>query len=90
MSQKAYEKHGPKAHLICSSGGNAGLAVAYAGRQLGIKATIVVPLTTNEFMKKKIIAEGAEVVVEGEVSEKEKCLTAGHFIYLDQRRLETY
>ncbi|CAO3572157.1 unnamed protein product [Mortierella alpina] len=66
MSQKAYEKHGPKAHLICSSGGNAGLAVAYAGRQLGIKATIVVPLTTNEFMKKKIIAEGAEVVVEGE------------------------
>ncbi|KAF9989604.1 hypothetical protein BGZ75_005744 [Mortierella antarctica] len=66
MSQKAYKKHGPKTHLICSSGGNAGLAVAYAGRQLGIRATIVVPLTTSVFMKNKLIAEGAEVIVEGE------------------------
>ncbi|KAG9325509.1 hypothetical protein KVV02_007540 [Mortierella alpina] len=66
MSQKAYKKHGPKTHLICSSGGNAGLAVAYAGRQLGVRATIVVPLTTSVFMKNKLIAEGAEVIVEGE------------------------
>jgi L-serine/L-threonine ammonia-lyase len=34
--------------FISSSGGNAGLAVAYAGRKLGIPALIVVPETTSE------------------------------------------
>ncbi|KAG0207718.1 hypothetical protein BGX28_001115 [Mortierella sp. GBA30] len=66
MSQKAYQQHGSKTHLVCSSGGNAGLAVAYAGRQLECKATIVVPLSCSEFMKQKIAAEGAEVIAEGE------------------------
>ncbi|KAG0087505.1 hypothetical protein BGZ93_005232 [Podila epicladia] len=66
ISQKAVQQHGEQAHLVCSSGGNAGLAVAYAGRKLGVKSTIVVPTTTSEFMKEKIVAEGATVVVEGE------------------------
>jgi len=66
ISQKAVQQHGKQANLVCSSGGNAGLAVAYAGRQLGVKATIVLPTTTSEFMRKKIEAEGAFVVVEGE------------------------
>jgi L-serine/L-threonine ammonia-lyase len=34
--------------FISSSGGNAGIAVAYAGRQLGISVTVVVPQTTTE------------------------------------------
>jgi len=67
MSQKAVQQHGEQANLVCSSGGNAGMAVAYAGRQLGVKATIVVPTTTSEFMREKIESEGATVVVEGEV-----------------------
>ncbi|HNB55201.1 MAG TPA: pyridoxal-phosphate dependent enzyme, partial [Anaerolineales bacterium] len=29
--------------VVCSSGGNAGLAVANAGRKLGMEVTIVVP-----------------------------------------------
>ncbi|KAF9174576.1 hypothetical protein BGX21_000587 [Mortierella sp. AD011] len=66
MCQKAFLKHGPEAHLVCSSGGNAGLAVAYSGRQLGVKVTIVVPLSCSEFMMKKIQAEGAHVEKEGE------------------------
>ncbi|KAF8936940.1 hypothetical protein BGZ58_003497 [Dissophora ornata] len=66
MCQKAVLKYGAETHLICSSGGNAGLAVAYAGRQLEVKATIVVPRSCSEFMMKKIRAEGAEVIVEGE------------------------
>src|SRR5437867_955469 len=33
-------------HLISSSGGNAGLAVAYAGTRLGVRVTIFVPGTT--------------------------------------------
>ncbi|KAF9359018.1 hypothetical protein BGX26_000345 [Mortierella sp. AD094] len=66
MCQKAFLKHGSEAHLVCSSGGNAGLAVAYSGRQLGVKVTIVVPLSCSEFMMKKIQAEGAHVEKEGE------------------------
>ncbi|KAF9185577.1 hypothetical protein BGZ51_002561 [Haplosporangium sp. Z 767] len=66
MCQKAVQEHGPNTHLVCSSGGNAGLAVAYAGRQLKVKVTIVVPLSCSEFMKQKIRSENAIVEVEGE------------------------
>ncbi|XP_027972496.1 serine dehydratase-like isoform X1 [Eumetopias jubatus] len=34
-------------HLVCSSGGNAGIAAAYAARKLGIAATIVLPEGTS-------------------------------------------
>jgi hypothetical protein len=37
--------------LVCASGGNAGYAVAYAGRQLGMAVTIVVPKTTSAWMQ---------------------------------------
>ncbi|KAG0347738.1 hypothetical protein BG004_007076 [Podila humilis] len=67
MCQKVHQIHGDQTHLVCSSGGNAGMAVAYAGRQLGVKVTIVVPMSTNEFMKNKIESEGATVVQEGEI-----------------------
>ncbi|KAG0307380.1 hypothetical protein BGZ98_000406 [Dissophora globulifera] len=66
MCQKAVLKHGSKSHLVCSSGGNAGMAVAYAGRQLEAKVTIVVPQSCSEFMMKKIQSEGATVIMEGE------------------------
>ena len=33
--------------FVSSSGGNAGLAVAYAGRQLGVPVTVVVPESTS-------------------------------------------
>ncbi|KAG0051624.1 hypothetical protein BGZ83_003501 [Gryganskiella cystojenkinii] len=66
MCQKAVQEHGPNTHLVCSSGGNAGLAVAYAARQLGVRVTIVVPLSCSEFMKQKMESEGATVEMEGE------------------------
>jgi L-serine/L-threonine ammonia-lyase len=53
--------------LITSSGGNAGLAVAYAGRQLGVPVHVVVPRRTSALMRDRIAAEGAEVEVFGEV-----------------------
>ncbi|MEZ4317081.1 MAG: pyridoxal-phosphate dependent enzyme [Myxococcota bacterium] len=53
--------------LITSSGGNAGLAVAYAARQLGVPARVVVPRRTSALMRERIAAEGAEVEVHGEV-----------------------
>jgi L-serine/L-threonine ammonia-lyase len=51
--------------FISSSGGNAGLAVAYAGRKLGIPVTVVVPLTTSEHAKRLIALEDAEIIVHG-------------------------
>ena len=51
--------------LISSSGGNAGIAVAYAGRHLSVPVLIVVPETTSDRAKALIRQEGAEVVVHG-------------------------
>lgn len=59
-----YVKEGAT-RLICSSGGNAGLAVAYAGRCLSVPVLVVVPTTTTARAKELIGLEGADVVVYG-------------------------
>jgi len=51
--------------FISSSGGNAGIAVAYAGRMLHIPVVVVVPDTTTERAKSIIRQEEAEVIVHG-------------------------
>lgn len=51
--------------LLSSSGGNAGMAVAYAGRRLGLPVVVVVPETTREWPKELIRRQGAEVIVHG-------------------------
>ena len=51
--------------FVASSGGNAGLAVAYAGRKLGVSVTVVVPESTTERAKTLIRDEEATVIVEG-------------------------
>lgn len=51
--------------FVASSGGNAGLAVAHAGRRLGCAVTVFVPASTSAFMRRKIEAEGARVMVAG-------------------------
>lgn len=53
-------------HLVASSGGNAGLAVAHAGARLGVRTTVLVPAHVPARMRALIEAEGAEVVVRGE------------------------
>ncbi|THD64708.1 pyridoxal-phosphate dependent enzyme [Phenylobacterium sp.] len=55
------------AGFVCSSGGNAGYAAAYAGQALGVPVTVVVPSTTPAFMRDRIASLGAEVIVEGDV-----------------------
>jgi len=54
-------------HFISSSGGTAGYSVAFVSRQLGTKATVVVPSTTNEAVMEKIRSLGAVVEVIGDV-----------------------
>jgi L-serine/L-threonine ammonia-lyase len=50
-------------HVYCSSGGNAGLAAVFASKALGALCTVVVPSTTTEFMKSKLLAAGATAVI---------------------------
>ena len=52
--------------LICSSGGNAGHAVAYASEYYGIPCDVYVPCTTLPMMVEKIKKRGANVFVDGE------------------------
>lgn len=51
--------------FVSSSGGNAGLAVAYAGRMLSVPVTVVVPETTSQRARELLALEAAEVVVHG-------------------------
>ena len=56
-----------KTHLVAPSGGNAGYAVAYAGREMGVKVTVVVPSRTGQAVRDRISALGADVIVHGAV-----------------------
>jgi threonine dehydratase len=53
--------------VVAASGGNAGLAVAYAARELGLTAHIVVPVTAPPVKVARLRALGAVVVQEGAV-----------------------
>src|SRR5262245_3354719 len=60
-----YREQGRK-RFVASSGGNAGLAVAYAGRRLRVPVTVVVPESTSARAQQLIRDESAEVVVCGQ------------------------
>jgi L-serine/L-threonine ammonia-lyase len=64
LACQEYARRGAK-RFISSSGGNAGIAVAYAGRHLSVPVVVVVPETTTERAKALIRQEGAEVLVHG-------------------------
>jgi len=59
-----YAEQGAR-RFIASSGGNAGLSVAYAGRLLNIPVTVVVPETTSDTAKELLELENAKVIVHG-------------------------
>jgi L-serine/L-threonine ammonia-lyase len=52
--------------LVCSSGGNAGHAVATVGKKLGIPVDVFVPTTTKAMMVAKLRAKGASVIIHGD------------------------
>jgi L-serine/L-threonine ammonia-lyase len=64
LACQEYVRRGAK-RFISSSGGNAGIAVAYAGRNLSVQVVVVVPETTTDRAKALIKQEGAELVVHG-------------------------
>lgn len=53
--------------VVSSSGGNAGLAAAYAARCLGLPITVVLPTTTPAGVRARLEDYGTEVVVHGDV-----------------------
>jgi len=53
--------------LICSSAGNHAQGVAFAAKELGVKATIVMPKTTPLIKVEATKKYGAEVVLHGDV-----------------------
>lgn len=59
-----YVRRGAR-RFISSSGGNAGIAAAYAGRSLGVPVVVVVPETTTARARELILREQAEVIVHG-------------------------
>jgi len=64
LACQEYLRRGAR-RFISSSGGNAGIAVAYAGRCLSVPVVVVVPETTSEKAKALIQQEGAEIMVHG-------------------------
>jgi L-serine/L-threonine ammonia-lyase len=58
-------RSGGAEQFISSSGGNAGIAVAYCGRKLGVPVTVVVPETTGQSALQAIDQEGADVIIHG-------------------------
>jgi threonine dehydratase len=65
----------PPAGVIAASGGNFGLAVAYAARASGVPAEIFVPSTSPEAKVSRIREQGASVtVVEGYYAEAQAAL----------------
>jgi L-serine/L-threonine ammonia-lyase len=52
--------------LVSASAGNAGYAVAYSGRKIGIPVTVIVPKTTPVWLRDLVHGEGATVIVHGD------------------------
>ncbi|KAJ1029632.1 hypothetical protein NDA13_002876 [Ustilago tritici] len=64
ICQSAVAQYGTSnTRLVTSSGGNAGLAVAYAASRAGVQSTIFVPSSTEPDVVEKLRGMGAEVVV---------------------------
>jgi len=67
----------PPAGVIAASGGNFGLAVAYAARETGVPAEIFIPASSPESKIAKVRAQGAEVtVIDGYYAEAQAALGA--------------
>uniref|UniRef100_A0A3B5KHZ6 L-serine ammonia-lyase n=1 Tax=Takifugu rubripes TaxID=31033 RepID=A0A3B5KHZ6_TAKRU len=53
--------------IVCSSGGNAGMAAALVARKMGLPATIVIPSSSPELVVQRLQDQGATVKISGKV-----------------------
>ena len=56
----------PAAGVVAASGGNHGIAVAYAAGRLAVAAAIFIPSVASEAKRERIRAYGAELVIAGD------------------------
>ncbi|KAK3187049.1 catabolic L-serine/threonine dehydratase [Lecanicillium sp. MT-2017a] len=61
MMTRAVAENQGEVNFYCASGGNAGLACATSALSLNRPCTVVIPMTTSDFMKNKLIQLGAKV-----------------------------
>lgn len=54
-------------NFVASSGGNAGISVAYCGKMLNIPTTVFIPSTSHQLFIDEIKSYGATVIVAGDV-----------------------
>ena len=59
-------RNAPLAGVVAASGGNHGVAVAFAARKLGVPARIFVPSVASAEKVAKIRSHGADLVVTGD------------------------
>ncbi len=64
LACETYLQRGAR-RFISSSGGNAGIAAAYAGRRLKVPVVVVVPETSTVRARELILGQQAEVIVHG-------------------------
>jgi threonine dehydratase len=57
----------PPAGVVAASGGNHGAAVAYAARQVGVRARIFVPTISSPAKVERIRSYGADLCITGEI-----------------------
>ncbi|KAI0060883.1 tryptophan synthase beta subunit-like PLP-dependent enzyme [Artomyces pyxidatus] len=57
--------HGPALHVVCASGGNAGLAAACASQAVGVRCTVYLPEGVAASTQAYLRTLGAELVVAG-------------------------
>eukprot|EP01100_Stratorugosa_tubuloviscum_P008750 TRINITY_DN363_c5_g1_i1.p1 TRINITY_DN363_c5_g1~~TRINITY_DN363_c5_g1_i1.p1 ORF type:complete len:329 (-),score=175.07 TRINITY_DN363_c5_g1_i1:80-1066(-) len=62
-----YKKNKNIKEFIASSGGNAGLAVAYSALKLGLKATVIIPTTSSPIALQLLQKLKANVIQHGDV-----------------------
>jgi len=67
-----------KTEIVCPSGGNAGLAAAFAAAKLGMACHIFVPQSTPTATRARIAALGARVTVHGQVWDETNVLALEH------------
>lgn len=63
-----------KTELICPSGGNAGVAVAFSAKRLRLRCSIIVPRSTPAVTRDRIASLGAKVTVHGAVWDEANAL----------------
>lgn len=65
IQQEISKQKGADVRVYTSSGGNAGLAAAYASKELNVPCTVVLPTISKQLVIDKLKALDAEVIVKG-------------------------